>query len=770
MVKRKTPEPGPGPAESRMAKTNAKTTYCLSEKDLEALTPKEAPNPIRPRGPTQKLYLDSELEDLAVKKWGSPEAFQKERDARAEKRAVRASQPRKQGRRAESEQGDSDKSDNDVSEDEGTAHSDGSESASIGLDKFVEERTRRCRPDPANAAAKGKYVLYWMRTAVRGHENPALDAARLRASAEGVSLVVVAFVLASHSHPTARRFKFWLEGLQQAQAELRGQGLDLWIFLEGHTSLKGEGSGVFAPTAWGELMRLVNQSSLVVTEDMPTTPYARWLQDIVDEADAHVRVWAVDTACVVPMRLTGKAHARAYTYRSSSQKPLQERLQGMPYRDSATNWSAIMKQDWQAVAAKAGQPAELPDAKAAVGPLEWEPLDLCAEGLDIPRLVAGCRGVDQGVPGIQHQLGGCSHGYGRWARFKADGLSRYASRRNNAMIRDGVSRLSAYHHYGMVSPFKIARDLHNSPSSGARRMADEFHTWRNVAHVYCLYTWPKIDTLEGLPGWSRATLERHKGDNRKVYTRAQLEKGETDDAFWNAAQQQLADTGELHNNVRMSWGKALLAWTRDPAAALEETLHLNHRFALDGCDPCSHGGVGWCFGLFDGPKNPEATAVYGCLRTRPTSVMARRFNAESYRTLPVEGPSSRGGGGTVHVQAPAPGQRTLADCVQRSQPNSSKQVSPKAAGAAGKQAQGPGQGHEDSTGQPATPGPSNGQAKGQTRVSNAGQSNAGHSPKRGSSTQNKSRTQSAKGSASGQSKNQLGITRFLKPVSSPSRS
>lgn len=55
-----------------------------------------------------------------------------------------------------------------------------------------------------------------------------------------------------------------------------------------------------------------------------------------------------------------------------------------------------------------------------------------------------------------------------------------------------------------------------------------------------------------------------------------------------------SSVGELHNNVRMTWGKALLPWTKDPAAAYEAALHLNHRFALDGCDPCSYGGVGWC--------------------------------------------------------------------------------------------------------------------------------------------------------------------------------
>lgn len=56
------------------------------------------------------------------------------------------------------------------------------------------------------------------------------------------------------------------------------QGLDLLVFLEGHTQLSGEGTGIFRPTAWEELMRLINGSSLTVTEDMPTSPYARWLQ------------------------------------------------------------------------------------------------------------------------------------------------------------------------------------------------------------------------------------------------------------------------------------------------------------------------------------------------------------------------------------------------------------------------------------------------------------------------------------------------------------
>lgn len=48
-------------------------------------------------------------------------------------------------------------------------------------------------------------------------------------------------------------------------------------------------------------------------------------------------------------------------------------------------------------------------------------------------------------------------------------------------------------------------------------------------------------------------------------------------------------------------GKAILPWTPTPDEAIAATCHLNHKFALDGCDPCSYGGILWCYGLFDKP-------------------------------------------------------------------------------------------------------------------------------------------------------------------------
>lgn len=48
------------------------------------------------------------------------------------------------------------------------------------------------------------------------------------------------------------------------------------------------------------------------------------------------------------------------------------------------------------------------------------------------------------------------------------------------------------------------------------------------------------------------------------------------------------------------------------------------RFCLDGCDPCSYGGVLWCFGMFDGPD--REAPVYGKIKRKGMVALARRVS------------------------------------------------------------------------------------------------------------------------------------------------
>ncbi len=98
--------------------------------------------------------------------------------------------------------------------------------------------------------------------------------------------------------------------------------------------------------------------------------------------------------------------------------------------------------------------------------------------------------------------------------------------------------------------------------------------------------------------------------------------------------------GELHNNIRMTWGKAILPWSPDPDTAIKRTVFLNHKYALDGCDPCSYSGILWCYGQFDKPMGQEKTPIYGKLRKRDTSVVGNKLDVATYRTLAIEADSA----------------------------------------------------------------------------------------------------------------------------------
>lgn len=55
-----------------------------------------------------------------------------------------------------------------------------------------------------------------------------------------------------------------------------------------------------------------------------------------------------------------------------------------------------------------------------------------------PLVLQCCPGLDRSVPGITSTIGGSVAGYARWEVFHRRGLMLYATRRNDAMQRDGV--------------------------------------------------------------------------------------------------------------------------------------------------------------------------------------------------------------------------------------------------------------------------------------------------------------------------------------------
>lgn len=436
------------------------------------------------------------------------------------------------------------------------------------------------------------FILYWMRTAVRGHENPALDVALELGRREGLPVFVYHALDERYPYASDRHHTFILEGARDVEDELarRGIGYAFHLARPGHRG--------------PHLITLARQAAAVVTEEMPVPFLRSWVRKLREATGTPV--WTVDADCIVPLPFTrGRETDRAFRFRSATEKLRRERLP-RPWNDALPPTGAP-KDPWL--------PEDLP----------FEPVKLATA--DLAALVAACR-IDHSVAPVPHTRGGSRAGYARWNAFREAGLRSYNRRRNDPLA-DGVSRLSPYLHFGHVSPFRIAREAHDEGGPGAEKFLDELMVWRELSHAFCFHR-SDPDDVAALPDWARETLARHRDDPRPViHTLETLERGRTGSGLWDAAQRSLLIHGELHNNVRMTWGKALLSWTHDAGQALARLLELNDRYALDGRDPNSRGGILWCLGAFDRPFDPPRP-ILGRVRGREVEGHARRLDVEAY--------------------------------------------------------------------------------------------------------------------------------------------
>ncbi|MDP3156858.1 MAG: FAD-dependent oxidoreductase [Archangium sp.] len=486
------------------------------------------------------------------------------------------------------------------------------------LPAHLQERLEPNAPAPR----EGDFVIYWMRIAARVTENPALDVALTAAAALGKKVFVYHALSERYRYANDRLHTFILEGARDVQRACAERGLGYAFHLERADQR--------APV----LLELAKRAALVVTDFMPVQPLLRWDAEVAKV----VPLWRVDASCLAPVWSIKKVVDRAFEFRALAQPLWKERI-GVEWKEVATG------------------PAWLPA-------LPFEPLDL--QSASIPELVASCE-VDHTVSPVHHTPGGSVAGLARWRKFRDGKLARYAKDRNDP-VKEGNSRLSAYFHFGHLSPFLVAREAASALSpagegeAGQNKFLDELLVWRELSWHFCLHH-PQHETLQVLPAWARDTLRAHERDGRTYLPSAeQLARAQTGDLLWDAAQRQLLTHGELHNNVRMTWGKALIGWTRNAQEALSTLLDLNHRYALDGRDPASSGGILWCLGGLDRPFSPEVP-VLGSVRPRPTAEQMLRFDVGEYERR-VHRPS-RGGALTVAVVgggvAGAAAARTLKD-------------------------------------------------------------------------------------------------------------
>lgn len=439
-----------------------------------------------------------------------------------------------------------------------------------------EERVKRLN---ASDVKDGRYVLYWMQSSQRTECNMALDYAVSWADKLDKPLVVFFDLTRGFPEANLRHYTFMLEGLRDVEAQLEEIGVKLVV------QYQSPELGVVA---------LSKDSCLTVADKGYLKTVRRWYSFAA--ANLRCSLVQVEDNVVVPVEAASiREEYSAATLRPKIQKK-RDRFLELPKQRKPKKSSLVLKFD----------SVDLAEVDAVVSAL----------------------GVDKSVSKASFQ-GGSREAAKRLADFLKNKLSVYPERRNDPTV-GFTSNLSAYLHFGQISPVKIALQVlaADAPAEAKEVYLEELIVRRELAVNYVYFN-ENYDSFEGLPNWPKLTLNKHKADSREyLYTVEELENAKTHDTYWNAAQSQMRITGKMNSYMRMYWGKKILEWTKTPQAAFKVALYLNDKYELDGRDPNGFTGVAWCFGKHDRPWKERP--VFGTVRFMNANGLKRKFDADKY--------------------------------------------------------------------------------------------------------------------------------------------
>mgnify|MGYP001014271537 FL=1 len=434
----------------------------------------------------------------------------------------------------------------------------------------------------------GRYVLYWMQMFKRTSHNHALIWAIRKANELKLPLVVYEGLKYYYPWASDRLHTFILEGVEEKRREFERLGIRYIFYLQ-----KDESSPK------NTVAKLARDAALIVTDDFPCFIIPGHNRRIAKRAE--IAVHAVDSNGIIPMSKFEKEEYAAYTIRPKIKKLLPSYLKPFA-EETVENDSTNIDID-----------------------ASFETV-VTADG--IAELVSQSD-IDHSVKPSPVYHGGTANGRERLMKFVEEILPDYDNARNKP-DRDGSSRLSAYLHFGFLSPLEIALAVQDAdaPQESKDAYLEELIVRRELSYNMTRHN-PKYESLAALPDWVHKTMRAHADDEREVtYTLEELEAGLTHDELWNACQREMVLTGEMHNYVRMLWGKNVIAWSRSYEEAFETLVHLNNKYCLDGRNPNSYAGILWCFGKHDRPWMERP--VFGQIRYMTSGSTGRKFDSKKY--------------------------------------------------------------------------------------------------------------------------------------------
>jgi deoxyribodipyrimidine photo-lyase len=429
----------------------------------------------------------------------------------------------------------------------------------------------------------GTCVVYWMQRAVRIVDNPALNVAIEAANILGLPPVIYFGVTPNYPNANLRHYHFLEQGLRDAAEDAAEREIAFVVRR--------------APDTLEAFLEEVGAAMLIGDEN-PCREPERWRQVLAKRL--KIPYWTVDADVVVPSRVFNRSFALLHHFRPHLK-------------------------------------AELP--KFLVEPVTAKPLHTWnsakPHSFDLSDdITAGFKTLDRTVKPVDTFTGGTHAALKLLDEFVRHKLAAYDEARNHPET-EGTSRLSPYLHFGNIGPLTIASavkraaDQQKIPAATTDSYLEQLIGWRELAVLFVRHE-PNYDNWECAVPWARKTLIEHAADPRPHrYSFEQLERAETHDELWNAAQTQMTTTGWMHNYMRMYWAKKILEWAPDPATAFDWAVILNDRYELDGRDPNGYAGIAWAIvGRFDRPWFNRP--VYGLVRPMTGGSIAKKFDAGAY--------------------------------------------------------------------------------------------------------------------------------------------
>lgn len=390
---------------------------------------------------------------------------------------------------------------------------------------------------------KKKTVLYWVSRAIRLNDNQALFAASQYAINNNQQLICLFNYYPNFPYANKRNMHFLLSGLLEMSDKLAKLNIPL-IFKQGDIL-----------DAISELNE-VYDLSVIYTEHQVLKPILHNQIHVSDYCLTNkISFYTINTACVVPVTKTSPKLEYAA-------KTIRPKLLAL-YKPYLEQTYAIIT----------------------------HPQKLDSNHFDIAQFNQFFKLNNLDELSLSTLIPGEDAANNQLKYFITHGLDNYHIR--NEFNGHGQSYLSAYLHFGMLSPLKMIRDIENSHHINAPLFTEEALVRRELAENYCHYC-KAYDSLDGAWQWAKQSLNNHRNDKRDyLYTLEQFENALTHDALWNMCQKRVTHDGYLHSYLRMYWAKMVLYWTTSPEEAIQILIHLNDKYMLDGRDPNGYTGIMW---------------------------------------------------------------------------------------------------------------------------------------------------------------------------------